>query len=140
MTLLIVLPLVFCEARVLKRVLVRDRMPREQRFLLALRRTAQGRCREVRATFSLSHSERFILEVVDGFRVVEDGTGRLPAWPPREPAAAGVCVLVARRPPFVSPGTRRVLAPDPAAPGWTLRAHDASYALFDSAAPAGGGG
>jgi 4-amino-4-deoxy-L-arabinose transferase-like glycosyltransferase len=143
---LIVLPLAFCEARVLKRVLVRDRMPQEQRFLYALRRTAHGRCREVRATFRLSHSERFILEVVDGFRVVEDDTSRssrLPAVPPpdsrRAATEAGVCFLVARHSPFVSPGTRRVLDLGPPAPGWVLHEHDASYALFASAAAPGGG-
>lgn len=134
----IALPLAFCEARVLQRVLIRDRMPRQQRFLVALRRTAHGRCREVRATFRLSHSERFILEVVDGFRVVEDGAGRVPAWPLRIPhrdaAETGICVLVARRPPFVSPGTRRILDLGPPAPGWVLHEHDASYALFASAA------
>jgi 4-amino-4-deoxy-L-arabinose transferase-like glycosyltransferase len=139
----IVLPLAFCEARVLKRVLVRDRMPQEQRFLLALRRTAHGRCREMRASFRLSHSERFILEVVDGFRVVDDGPGRLPAGPlpvsAQDAAEAGICVLVARRPPFVSPGTRRVLDLGPPAPGWVLREHDATYALFASAAAPGGG-
>jgi 4-amino-4-deoxy-L-arabinose transferase-like glycosyltransferase len=137
---LVALPLAFCEARVLKRVLVRDRMPESQRFLYALRRVSHGRCRELTATFALSHSERFILEVVDGFHVVEDRAGR---WPPL-PAAAwrdgaasgGTCVLVTRSPPFFSAASRRALGAveaGSAAPGWVLQRRGATYALFASA-------
>src|SRR5260370_26520096 len=140
----VALPLAFCEGRVLKRVLVRDRMPESQRFLYALRR-ASHRCREMRATFPLEHSERFILEVVDGFRVVEDGTGRWPARPPQAlgggaPAGAGagddVCVLVARG---RHPHSHRVRhwrgpGPDrggwPPAPAWVLAPESAAHPLF----------
>src|SRR5436305_10365136 len=73
------LPLVFCEARLLERVLVRDRMPDSQRFLLSLagRRAELGP--DLRAAVPLYHSERFILEAMDGFRVAE-GTGYGPPF------------------------------------------------------------
>ena len=148
----VALPLAFCEGRVLKRVLVRDRMPESQRFLYALRR-ASHRCREMRATFPLEHSERFILEVVDGFRVVEDGTGRWPARPPQglgggAPAGAGagddVCVLVARGRHPHSHRFRHWRGPGPdrggwpPAPGWVLAQESATYALFANSTAAAG--
>jgi len=73
------LPLVFCEVRLLERVLVRDRMPDSQRFLLSLagRRAELGP--ELRAAAPLYHSERFILEAMDGFRVAE-GAGYGPPF------------------------------------------------------------
>jgi 4-amino-4-deoxy-L-arabinose transferase-like glycosyltransferase len=154
----VALPLAFCEGRVLRRVLVRDRMPESQRFLYALRR-ASHHCREMRATFPLEHSERFILEVVDGFRVVEDGTGRWPARPSQVPgggAPAGadaggaadaghdVCVLMARglHPHFhrfrPRPGSGSESGGWPPAPGWVLAKENASYALFASGTAAAG--
>jgi hypothetical protein len=154
----VALPLAFCEGRVLRRVLVRDRMPESQRFLYALRR-ASHHCREMRATFPLEHSERFILEVVDGFRVVEDGTGRWPARPSQllgggAPAGVGagrgadagqdVCVLTARgRYPHFhrlrhrqGPGSES--GGSPPAPGWVLAKENATYALFASGKAAAG--
>jgi 4-amino-4-deoxy-L-arabinose transferase-like glycosyltransferase len=73
------LPLVFCEARLLHRVLVRDRMPDSQRFLLSLagRRAELGP--DLRASVPLYHSERFILEAINGFRVAE-GAGYGPPF------------------------------------------------------------
>ncbi len=73
------LPLVFCEVRLLQRVLVRDRMPDSQRFLLSLagRRAELGP--DLRSSTPLYHSERFILEAVDGFRVAE-GAGDGPPF------------------------------------------------------------
>jgi len=98
---LVALPLALCEARLLKRILVRDRMPAAQRFLCSLRGGRRLPCRDIHAAFALSHSERFILEVVDGFRVVEERPtlplGAAPSWrtgagrPARLPA--GSCVL-----------------------------------------------
>jgi hypothetical protein len=104
---LVMLPLALCEARVLERIVVRDRMPESQRFLVSLRRRSRLRCRELRAAFPLDHSERFILEVVDGFRVVEERPGRWPAAhaarrhhaPGPWPEQPGACLLVAKRPP-----------------------------------------
>ena len=73
------LPLALCEARLLCRVLVRDRMPDPQRFLISLasRRAELGP--DLRAALPLRHSERFILEAMDGFRVAE-GAGYGPPF------------------------------------------------------------
>ncbi len=145
---LVALPLALCEARVLHRVLVRDRMPPSQRFLYALERAAGSRCRELRTTFPLRHSERFILEVVDGFRVVEGASGgdAMPAGGAglaaaggmaggqvarRETLAPGVCVLVARHPPRRGGGRHHRRGPGPpAVPGWALQKQSDAYALF----------
>ncbi len=75
--LLFLLPLAFCEARALQRVLVRDRMPESQRFLLSLKDRQAEYGREILAPTPLYHSERFILEALDGFQVVE-GPGNGP--------------------------------------------------------------
>ena len=70
---LVVLPLALCQARVTYRVLVGERMPPAQRFLLTLGTDLgvprQGLGRDLVAGFPLQHSERFLLEVIDGFRV-----------------------------------------------------------------------
>jgi 4-amino-4-deoxy-L-arabinose transferase-like glycosyltransferase len=68
---LVALPLALCEARLLGRLLVNEPMSADQRFLRALRPLAASGCREVRSTCILAYSERFILEVEDGFEVVE---------------------------------------------------------------------
>jgi 4-amino-4-deoxy-L-arabinose transferase-like glycosyltransferase len=96
---LVVLPLVLCEGRLLARVLRTEPMPADQRFLSALNPRSTGGCREIRTSCRLLYSERFILQVMDGFDVLE------PAPPPaagdRFPAAS--CLLVGksawRRPP-----------------------------------------
>ncbi len=99
---LFVLPVAFCEARALDRVLVRDRMPDPQRFLLSLKERRLELGPDLHAAFPLRHSERFILEAVDGYRVVE-GVGDGP------PAGARPeMTLLARR----SPGPGQ-LAPAP---------------------------
>jgi Dolichyl-phosphate-mannose-protein mannosyltransferase len=90
---LVALPLVLCEGRVLGRVLLEDRMPADQLFLGALSPSTDG-CREIRSTFKLAYSERFLLEVVDGFQVVEPAAGRPPAA--RSPSAAGALPAAAR--------------------------------------------
>jgi 4-amino-4-deoxy-L-arabinose transferase-like glycosyltransferase len=67
---LVILGLLFCESRVLFRIFRTDHLPASQAFLLSLRRPDHlplDRC--LVAAFSLSHSERFILEVIDGYRV-----------------------------------------------------------------------
>jgi hypothetical protein len=155
----VALPLALCEARVLHRVLVRDHMPPSQRFLYALERAAGSRCHELRTTFPLRHSERFILEVVDGFRVVEgaggddanpanpasgsgDASGSNTAGAPpgsaladgpgrsRGTPAPGVCVLVSRLPAGSGGRHRRHGAGPPVVPGWKLERQSDAYALF----------
>jgi 4-amino-4-deoxy-L-arabinose transferase-like glycosyltransferase len=66
-----VLPLALCEARVLQRVLVRDRMPDSQRFLISLGNRHAELGTTLRAAKPLYHSERFILQAMDGYRVVD---------------------------------------------------------------------
>ena len=79
---LVVLPLGLCEARDLHRVLVRDRLPESQRSLMALKDRRWEIGPDLRAPLPLYHSERFILEAMDGYRVIE-GRGDGP------PAGAG---------------------------------------------------
>ncbi|HYL05794.1 MAG TPA: glycosyltransferase family 39 protein [Thermoanaerobaculia bacterium] len=80
---LVALPLGLCEARLLGRVLVKEPMSADQRFLRSLRPLAASGCREVRSTCILAYSERFILEVEDGFEIVEPaGAGPGVAAPP----------------------------------------------------------
>jgi 4-amino-4-deoxy-L-arabinose transferase-like glycosyltransferase len=120
---LVALPLALCEGRVLARALLEDPMPADQRFLSSLKSTSGSVCREVRSTCRLEHSERFLLEVVDGFEVVEPGSA-LPAAT-RFPEEA-VCLLVGksawRRPP--APPADRLPAGD------RLLAASPSYALY----------
>jgi 4-amino-4-deoxy-L-arabinose transferase-like glycosyltransferase len=147
----VVLPLAVCEARVILRVIGRDRMPASQRFLYALRKHSHGRCAEVRTTFPLLHSERFILEVVDGFRVVEDPPRR---WPPAGPVSGhpptpspvsaqlpapspGTCLLMAKRQLRPRWRARHGLDPAALASGWMLEKENATYALFSRSPTAG---
>jgi len=120
---LVALPLALCEARLLARVLVREPMSADQRFLRALTPVSTGSCREIRATCQLLYSERFLLEVADGFEVVEPGA----AASARPPDAT--CLLVGkrlwRRPP--APPPDRLPARD------RLLADSAGYALYRGA-------
>jgi 4-amino-4-deoxy-L-arabinose transferase-like glycosyltransferase len=92
---LVVLPLVFCEVRVVARISGKSRMPDSQRFLesLALYRADMGD--ELYALFPLWHSERFILEVEDGLRVTEVGDTGAAA---RAVLPPGACVLASQTP------------------------------------------
>jgi hypothetical protein len=66
----IVVPLTLCEARILYRVLIAERMPESQRVLASLAEHRLELGPDLR-TGPLRHSERFILEAMDGFRVRE---------------------------------------------------------------------
>jgi len=119
---LVALPLALCEARLLARVLVREPMSPDQRFLRALTPASTGGCREIRTTCRLFYSERFLLEVADGFEVVEPG-----AAPARPPDAA--CLLVGKRP-WRRPSAP---APDRLPTRDRLLADSTSYALYRGA-------
>jgi 4-amino-4-deoxy-L-arabinose transferase-like glycosyltransferase len=68
----LMLGLVFCEARVLFRIYVTDRRPGAQAFLMSLQDHSLVSTNQIiDAQFPLSHSERFILQVIDGYRVVD---------------------------------------------------------------------
>jgi 4-amino-4-deoxy-L-arabinose transferase-like glycosyltransferase len=111
---LMALPLALCEARLLARVLIREPMSVQQRFLRGLTPAATG-CREIRTTCRLLHSERFVLEVADGFEVVEPWQA-----PPAPSPANAACLLAGKRP------WRRPPAPPPD------RLPDRSLLLADS--------
>jgi 4-amino-4-deoxy-L-arabinose transferase-like glycosyltransferase len=79
-----VVPLALCETRVLYRVLVTERMPESQRVLASLADHRLELGSDLR-TGPLRHSERFILEAMDGFQVQEvfqEGAGAASADPP----------------------------------------------------------
>jgi 4-amino-4-deoxy-L-arabinose transferase-like glycosyltransferase len=78
--------LVACEVRVIKRCAHRDRMPPSQRFLSSLGKYNLRHGTPLQASFPLSHSERFILQVVCGFDVRDPETEAVkgaatPAYP-----------------------------------------------------------
>jgi 4-amino-4-deoxy-L-arabinose transferase-like glycosyltransferase len=70
----ILVPLALCEVRVLYRVLLDERAPASQRFLASLAEHRMELGSELR-TGPLHHSERFILEAMDGFEVKEVDEG-----------------------------------------------------------------
>jgi 4-amino-4-deoxy-L-arabinose transferase-like glycosyltransferase len=121
---LVTLPLALCEARVLARVLIREPMSADQRFLRGLRPAATG-CREIRTTCRLLHSERFLLEVADGFDVVEPWQAPSPASSQPDTACLLVGKLAWRRPP--APPPDRLPALD------FLLADSPDYALYRAA-------
>jgi 4-amino-4-deoxy-L-arabinose transferase-like glycosyltransferase len=80
LTACLLVPLALCEVRLLNRVLIADRAPEAQRVLASLAQHRLELGPELR-TGPLQHSERFILEVMGGFRVEEVREGTPP--PPR---------------------------------------------------------
>jgi len=110
------LPLALCEARLLDRVLIRDRMPESQLFLISLGSRHAELGPALRAAKPLYHSERFILEAMDGYRVV-DGPGDGPPF-----GASPDTPLLARR-----PGVGQGLQP---APDFELLAESGIYKLY----------
>jgi 4-amino-4-deoxy-L-arabinose transferase-like glycosyltransferase len=66
---LTLLALFGCEMRFVARVAVRDPMPSGQVFLASLAECRAAENERLFATFPLSHSERFLLQVADGFDV-----------------------------------------------------------------------
>jgi 4-amino-4-deoxy-L-arabinose transferase-like glycosyltransferase len=122
---LLVLPLLLCEGRLLGRVLLKEPMSGDQRFLVN-RKADAAACRELWTTFELRYAERFLLEVADGFQVVEAGERSSPLGRP-----ATACLLVGKR------AWRRPPAPpaDQLPPPGLLRAEGADFAFYAAAAP-----
>jgi len=121
---LVVLPLALCQARITHRVIARERMTPEQRFLARLKRHPERFGRELVAGFPLDHSERFLLEVVDGFDVRDPADG--PPTPRLAPSAGDVVFAKA------APGAAVWRAPEP---GARLLAADGGYAVYRPGAP-----
>jgi 4-amino-4-deoxy-L-arabinose transferase-like glycosyltransferase len=80
----VLVPLALCEARLLSRALVIERMPESQRMLASLARHRLELGPGLR-TGPLRHSERFILEAMDGFHVEEVQTETPPPRGAEEP-------------------------------------------------------
>jgi 4-amino-4-deoxy-L-arabinose transferase-like glycosyltransferase len=123
---LVALPLALCEARLLGRLLIREPMSVDQRFLRGLTPAATG-CREICTTCRLLHSERFLLEVADGFDVVEPS--QAPPLSVSVRPAETACLLVGK-PPWRSPPAP---PPDRLPPRDRLLAESAAYALYRGA-------
>ncbi|HEY8020167.1 MAG TPA: glycosyltransferase family 39 protein [Thermoanaerobaculia bacterium] len=116
---LVVLPLALCQARITYRVVARERVTREQRFLTRLRHERRFG-RELVAGFPLQHSERFLLEVVDGFDVRDVADG--PPTPGISPAEGDV--VLGKTAPGVAAAWRTP------SPGERFVEGDGSYALY----------
>jgi len=64
---LIAMGLLACEVRLILHAQIQDRMPRSQAFLGSLGTWARASVRPLQTAFTPSYSERFFLQVVDGF-------------------------------------------------------------------------
>jgi len=116
----ILVPLALCEVRVLYRVLLAERAPASQRFLASLAKHRMELGTELH-TGPLHHSERFILEAMDGFEIKEVNAEN--ATTDRSPFDAP-SVLIAK----AAPGPK----PQPQlGSGIFLESHD--YLLFQGA-------
>jgi len=116
---LVVVPLALCQARITYRVVARERLTREQRFLTRLRHERRFG-RELVAGFPLQHSESFLLEVVDGFDVRDVADG--PPTPGISPAEGDV--VLGKTAPGVAAAWRTP------SPGERFVEGDGSYALY----------
>jgi 4-amino-4-deoxy-L-arabinose transferase-like glycosyltransferase len=124
----VLVPLTLCEVRVLYRTLLAERSPESQRFLASLAAHRLELGPELR-TGPLLHSERFILEAMDGFRV-EEVTAEAEARRPADRAAEEPpSVLIAK-------GTAGPRPQPPLGSGVFLENRD--YLLFQSASQIAG--
>jgi 4-amino-4-deoxy-L-arabinose transferase-like glycosyltransferase len=83
-----------CEARLVAQVLIHDAMPLSQVFLASLRSRRSGTTQSLRTAFVPSYSERFFLQVVDGFTLDDSTAGSEDS---ERLAAVGDTLLVRRR-------------------------------------------
>jgi 4-amino-4-deoxy-L-arabinose transferase-like glycosyltransferase len=82
--------LLACEARLVAHIELHDRMPRSQVFLASLRNPSADMGPYLRTAFTPTYSERFFLQVVDGFAL--DGLNATDLNPSQ--AVSGVPILV----------------------------------------------
>lgn len=66
---LLVAAVLACEARLVNQILTRDAMPPSQIFLSSLRNPRPATPQNLHTNFVPSYSERFLLQVVDGFKL-----------------------------------------------------------------------
>ena len=124
----VLVPLALCEVRVLYRTLLAERSPESQRFLAALAGHRLELGSELR-TGPLLHSERFILEAMDGFRVEEVRSEAEARWPADRTAEEPPSVLIAKG----------MAGPRPQPPlGSGIFLENRSYLLFQSASQVAG--
>jgi 4-amino-4-deoxy-L-arabinose transferase-like glycosyltransferase len=108
-----------CEVRVMAQVEIYDQMTQSQVFLASLRNQAAGGGQVLRTTFTPSYSERFLLQVVDGFKLDELGAVDLS---PVQSRLADETVLIRKA------GAGSMSTPSEL-PGVTILAQDGDYAL-----------
>ncbi|MEA2604879.1 MAG: hypothetical protein QOF89_5871 [Acidobacteriota bacterium] len=124
----VLVPLALCETRVLYRTLFAERMPESQRFLASLAKHRLELGPELR-TGPLLHSERFILEAMDGFRVEEVGSEAQARMPADRAVEEPPSVLIAKE----------TAGPRPQPPlGSGIFLENRSYLLFQSASQIAG--
>jgi hypothetical protein len=73
---LVVVCVLACEIRMVVQIAIHDRMPQSQVFLASLRDRSPTTARSLRVTFTPSYSERFFLQVVDGFTLIDSSDRR----------------------------------------------------------------
>jgi 4-amino-4-deoxy-L-arabinose transferase-like glycosyltransferase len=73
---LVVVCALACEIRMVVQIAIHDRMPQSQVFLASLRDRSPTTARSLRVTFTPSYSERFFLQVVDGFTLIDSSDRR----------------------------------------------------------------
>ncbi len=117
-----VLALIACEVRLLTGIYLHDRRPQAQQFLASLRPHGPRGSSRLATTFRLAYSERFILQVVDGFAVSEPGDLILTANTSRTPEL----ILDSRQDGFAS--LHRTAHPD-------ILARSAEFVLYAPSSP-----
>jgi hypothetical protein len=121
----IALCLLACEIRVAVHIVKHDRLRPSQVFLTSLRNYAAGAGHDLRTTFTPSYSERFFLQVVDGFKLDDSSAVSVT---PGQAGRPGELILVR--------GWNRE-APELIAKSadLTLLAHNSDYALLRRSSP-----
>ena len=88
-----------CEARIVMHIEVYDRMPRSQIFLVSLRNRLADTGPYLHTAFTPSYSERFLLQVVDGFEL--DGLSGKDSSSSQPPLVTGPVLIRKSDPAFM---------------------------------------